>query len=179
VGLSHRRGRQPGDRRRQAVRAVQHAEARRRHGVRRVQAPTDNFSSTLDVFYSKFKNHQIQRGIELPLVWGGVPLTGPTISGGLVKSGAFNGVKGVVRNDGNDRDATIKSVGWNNKLEAGDDWTLVSDLSWSKVNRTDMVWRSYSGTGRSGAGATDNMTFAINDDGVAIFKSTLNYADPN
>jgi iron complex outermembrane receptor protein len=141
--------------------------------------PTDNFSSSLDVFYSKFKNHQIQRGIELPLVWGGVPLTGAQASGGFVKSGAFNGVKGIVRNDGNDRDATIKSVGWNNKFEAGDDWTLVSDLSWSKVNRTDQVVESYSGTGRSGAGATDNMTFAMNDDGVAIFKSTLNYADPN
>jgi len=141
--------------------------------------PTDTFSSSLDVFYSKFRNHQIQRGIELPLVWGGVPLTGAQASGGFVKSGAFNGVKGVVRNDGNDRDATIKSVGWNNKFNVGDDWTLISDLSWSKVERTDQIVESYSGTGRSGVGATDNMTFAMNDDGVAIFKSTLNYADPN
>ncbi|MBO9544368.1 TonB-dependent receptor [Caulobacter sp.] len=141
--------------------------------------PTDNFSSSLDVFYSEFKNHQIQRGIELPLVWGGVPLTGSQASGSFVTSGAFNGVKGVVRNDGNDRDATIKSVGWNNKLNVGDDWTLVSDLSYSKVERTDQIVESYAGTGRSGTGATDNMTFTMNDDGVAIFKSTLNYADPN
>jgi iron complex outermembrane receptor protein len=142
-------------------------------------APTDRFTSTLDGFYSTFKNHQIQRGVELPLVWGGVPLTSPTITNGVVTSGAFNGVKGVVRNDGNDRDATIKSLGWNNKLEMGDAWTLVSDLSWSKVNRTDMVLESYSGTGRSGVGATDNMTFSVNDHGETIFKSTLNYADPN
>jgi iron complex outermembrane receptor protein len=141
--------------------------------------PTDNFSSSLDVFYSEFKNHQIQRGIELPLVWGGVPLTSAQASGGFVTSGAFNGVKGVVRNDGNDRDATIKSVGWNNKLNVGDDWTLVSDLSYSKVERTDQIVESYAGTGRSGTGATDNMTFTMNGDGVAIFKSTLNYADPN
>ncbi len=142
-------------------------------------APTDTFSSSLDVFYSKFKNHQIQRGIELPLVWGGVPLTNAQASGGMVTSGAFNGVKGVVRNDGNDRDANIWSVGWNNKFHAGDAWTLVSDLSWSRVQRTDQVVESYSGTGRSGVGATDNMTFKMDDNGKAIFTSTLNYADPN
>ncbi len=142
-------------------------------------APTDRFTSTLDGFYSKFKNHQIQRGVELPLVWGGVPLTNATASNGVVTSGAFNGVKGVVRNDGNNRDATIKSLGWNNQFKAGDGWTLTSDLSWSKVDRTDMVLESYSGTGRSGAGATDNMTFNVNGDGETIFKSTLNYADPN
>lgn len=141
--------------------------------------PTDRFSSSLDVFYSKFKNHQIQRGIELPLVWGGVPLTNPTVTNGMVTGGTFNGVKGVVRNDGNDRDATIKSVGWNNKLEVGDAWTLVSDLSYSKVERTDQILETYAGTGRAGTGATDNMTFAMNGDGVAVFKSTLNYADPN
>ena len=82
---------------------------------------------------------QIQRGVELPLVWGGVPLTNATASNGVVTSGAFNGVKGVVRNDGNNRDATIKSLGWNNQFKAGDGWTLTSDLSWSKVDRTDMI----------------------------------------
>nr|WP_295108491.1 TonB-dependent receptor [uncultured Caulobacter sp.] len=141
--------------------------------------PTDKFSSSLDVFYSEFKNHQIQRGIELPLVWGGLPLTSSQASAGMVTSGAFNGVKGVVRNDGNDRNATIRSVGWNNKLNVGDDWTLVSDLSYSKVERTDQIVESYAGTGRAGTGATDNMTFQMNGDGVAIFKSSLNYADPN
>lgn len=140
-------------------------------------APTDRFTSSLDAFYSEFKNHQIQRGIELPLVWGGVPLTNAKASDGMVTSGAFNGVKGVVRNDGNNRDATIKSLGWNNKLELGDAWTLSSDLSWSKVERTDQVVESYSGTGRSGVGATDNMTFTMDDNGKAIFTSTLNYAD--
>ncbi|MDI1364466.1 MAG: TonB-dependent receptor, partial [bacterium] len=142
-------------------------------------APNDRFSSSLDVFYSQFKNHQIQRGIELPLVWGGVPLTNATVKGGFVTAGTFNGVKGVVRNDGNDRDSTIKSLGWNNKLLVGDAWTLTSDVSWSKVDRTDMILETYAGTGRAGTGATDNLSFTMNGDGVAIFKSTLNYADPS
>ncbi|MBU4436427.1 MAG: TonB-dependent receptor, partial [Alphaproteobacteria bacterium] len=142
-------------------------------------APNDRFSSSLDVFYSQFKNHQIQRGIELPLVWGGVPLTNATVKGGFVTAGTFNGVKGVVRNDGNDRDSTIKSLGWNNKLLVGDAWTLTSDVSWSKVERTDMILETYAGTGRAGTGATDNLSFTMNGDGVAIFKSSLNYADPS
>lgn len=140
-------------------------------------APTDRFTSSLDVFYSEFNNHQIQRGVELPLLWGGVPLTNAKVDNGLVVAGTYNGVKGVIRNDGNDRDATIKSLGWNNKLELGEAWTLTSDLSWSKVERTDQIIESYSGTGRSGVGATDNMSFTMNGDGVAIFTSTLNYGD--
>ncbi len=43
--------------------------------------PTPNFTSTLDAFYSNFKEDQIKRGIELPLSWGGVPLTNAVATG--------------------------------------------------------------------------------------------------
>src|SRR5574338_828040 len=51
--------------------------------------PTPNFTSTLDAFYSNFKDDSIKRGIELPLYWGGVPLLNATDDGSLVTSGTF------------------------------------------------------------------------------------------
>lgn len=148
--------------------------------------PTDRFSSTLDVFYSKFKNRQILRGIEFPLAWGGGDGTrpAPVLSNtqtvdGFITAGTFSNVKGVVRNDGNDRDAKITSIGWNNAFKVGDGWTLDSDLSYSKVERTDQILETYSGTGRGPAGALDTLGFTLNGDGVAQFTSQLNYADPN
>jgi iron complex outermembrane recepter protein len=142
--------------------------------------PNDNFTSALDVFYSKFNNRQTLRGIELPLFWSSASLQpGYTATNKLITKGVYTGVKGVVRNDGNLRENTVKAIGWNNKFNVGDNWTLASDLSWSKVNRTDQILETYSGTGRSGSGATDTLGFTMDGDGGAHFTSTLNYADPN
>jgi iron complex outermembrane receptor protein len=58
------------DRRHQAVRQSSELKRDGYIGVLEFK-PNDRFSSSLDAFYSKFKNSQILRGIELPLVWGG------------------------------------------------------------------------------------------------------------
>jgi iron complex outermembrane receptor protein len=141
--------------------------------------PTDNFSSTLDVFYSKFDNVENLKGIEFPLYWSGATLQpATTISDGMITKGQFNGVGAVVRNDMNTRSSTLKSVGWNTKVGLSDDWTATADISWSQVKRTDMVLESYAGTGRAGVGATDNLGFTMTGDGTAMFSSTIDYADP-
>ena len=78
---------------------------------------SDTFTSTLDGFYSDFNDDQIKRGIELPLAWGsGTTLTNPTVSNGLVTSGTFGGVEGVVRNDSFQRKAKLYSFGYNLSL---------------------------------------------------------------
>ncbi|HEX8233636.1 MAG TPA: TonB-dependent receptor [Caulobacteraceae bacterium] len=141
-------------------------------------APTDNFTTTLDVFYSSFNDEQTLRGIELPLWWGGRPLEpGFTVQNGVVTQGQFNGVKGVVRNDANTRDADIYAVGWNGRWHS-DAWTMIGDISYSKVNRTDQIIETYSGTGRGPLGATDNLAFTFDPGRGAVFNSQLDYADP-
>jgi iron complex outermembrane receptor protein len=145
--------------------------------------PSENFNTSVDIFYSRFKDHQIKRGVELPLAWGnGVPLTGPTVEDGFVTSGTFSNVKGVVRNDIKNRDADIFSAGWN--VRAGNDVLKATfDVSYAQVDRTDLDVESYSGTGRgyiSGStsrGATDTIGFDMSDRG-AFFDPQLNYADP-
>ncbi len=140
--------------------------------------PTDTFSSVIDVFYSNFKDEQTLRGIELPLFWSAAQLQpGFTVENGVVTKGQFNGVKGVVRNDANTRDADIWALGWNGRWTPGL-WTVVGDISYSGVERADQIIETYSGTGRGPLGATDNLPFTYDSTEGADFNPGLNYADP-
>jgi iron complex outermembrane receptor protein len=140
-------------------------------------APSENFSTSVDLFYSRFEDHKTRRGVELPLFWSAAQLQpNPTVEDGFVTAGQFNGVKGVVRNDIVNRDADLFSAGWN--LKAGNDVLRANvDVSYSMVDRTDLDIETYSGTGRGPLGATDNIGFVMGDRG-AIFSPGLNYADP-
>lgn len=140
--------------------------------------PTDSFSSTVDLYYSKFDETQRTSFIELPLFWGGAPLVNPTVENGLVTSGGYTGVKGIVRNHGNFRDADLFSVGWKTEFKLSDSWDATLDLSHSSLDRTDLILESDAGTGPAGSGALDNLSFAMSNRGP-IFNSTLNYADPS
>ncbi|WP_295243445.1 TonB-dependent receptor [uncultured Brevundimonas sp.] len=173
--------------------------------------PNDRFHSTIDAFYSEFKNTQVLRGIEFPLYWGGLAenpgrSTNPLVLGGcqitnnvatpnvcrpapvlrpdavvengLVVAGTWDNIKGVVRNDLNKRDSNITSLGWNTEFVASDDWTLGLDLSYSKVERNDIILETNAGTGRNINGALDTLGFQLTGDGVTRFTSQLNYADP-
>ncbi|MBI1685999.1 TonB-dependent receptor [Caulobacter hibisci] len=140
--------------------------------------PTDKFRSALDVYYSEFKEKQILRGIELPLYWSSASLQpGYTVTDGIVTSGTYTGVKGVMRNDLNTRDAKLGSLGWNTSYELDNGWTLAADLSWSHAERKDVIFESYSGTGPSGTGATDTLGFTTTPGAGTIFSSTLDYTN--
>ena len=140
--------------------------------------PDPNFTSTLDAFYSNFKDDQIKRGIELPLLWGGAPLqAGYTTDGDLVTAGTYTGVKGVVRNDVFQRHAKLYSFGWNNAWRGENGWNLTGDISYSKTDRNELNLESYSGTGRGvPVGATDTIGFETGGGGTS-FTHSLDYSD--
>jgi iron complex outermembrane receptor protein len=141
--------------------------------------PHDRIRTSLDLFYSEFSFEETLRGIELPLYWSSASLQpGYTVRDGLVVQGQFNGVKGVVRNDVNTRDSELFAVGWNTQFDINEFWSAALDLSHSSISREDVVLETYSGTGRPGFGATDNLGFTTGPDGTR-FASTLNYADFN
>lgn len=148
-------------------------------GVLEYRPHDSNFSTTIDVYYSKFDNTQIKRGIELPLQWSGASLQPDYVADGdLITEGTFNNVKGVVRNDVDQRDSKIFAIGWNTEYQANEDWLITADVSYSRLDRTDIVLEMYSGTGRPGEGATDNLGFAMDGDRGVTFSSTLDYSDP-
>lgn len=139
-------------------------------------APSENFETTLDIYYSNFKEDQTLRGIEFPLQWSAAQLQPQrTVEDGLVVEGQFNGVKGVVRNDANTRDANLWSIGWNTK--AGNDvMRAMFDLSYSGVKREDLILETYAGTGRGPVGATDNLGFEMVKGGAVFDSKLIDYA---
>ena len=142
--------------------------------------PNDTFSTTLDLYYSDFEEKQLLRGIEFPLWWSAAQLQpGYTINDGLVETGTFNEVKGVMRNDVNNRDSKLKAAGWNLVFDLNDKWRLIGDISYSQMKRQDILLETYSGTGPAGFGATDNLGFTMRNGEGTLFSSILDYTDPN
>jgi iron complex outermembrane receptor protein len=141
--------------------------------------PADNFRTAIDLYYSKFDETQRLRGIEFPLFWSSATLQpGYTVQDGLVTKGTFNGVKAVMRNDVNQRDAELFAAGWNGRFDNGA-YGLEMDISYSRADRHDDLIESYSGTAYGGgAGLTDNLSFELRD-GFFNFTPTLDYSDPS
>ncbi|MBA3879667.1 MAG: TonB-dependent receptor [Sphingobium sp.] len=154
--------------------------------------PRPELTFTADGFYSDFKDNQIGRGIELPLGFGGgFNVTGPvntTVQNGIVTSGTFNNVRGVIRNDPAERNAQLSSAGFNAAWKGNDGWSAFFDFGYSHVDRNELIFESYSGTGFNGDDArpgfplgtspADSIGFNLRNSG-AFYTSQLNYSDPN
>jgi len=142
--------------------------------------PMPNFTSTLDGFYSNFKDDSIKRGIEAPLVFGDSSeflLPNYTVEGDLITQGQFANIDPVVRNDVFQRHAKLYAIGWNNEWHNDDGWRAALDIAYSKTDRNELSLESNSGTGRGlGVGATDTIGFDMGSDG-ATFTHTLDYSD--
>ena len=138
---------------------------------------TPNLTSTIDAFYSDFKDDNIKRGIELPLYWSSASLQpGYTATNGLITTGSFAGVKGVLRNDAFQRHAKLYSFGWNNTYKGDDGWDAMFDISYSETDRNELAIESYAGTGRDGVGAKDTIGFNTGTTG-STFTHQINYGD--
>ena len=155
--------------------------------------PVPQLTFTVDGFYSHFIDDQINRGIELPLGFGGgfnvQPVTNTTVQNGFVTSGTFNNVRGVVRNDPFERRADLYSFGFNSAWEGNDGWKASFDFGYSRTDRNELSIESYSGTGYNGDDAVnpgfplgtspaDSISFTSGSSGTS-FRPTLNYSDPN
>jgi iron complex outermembrane receptor protein len=142
--------------------------------------PTETFTSTVDGFYSSFKDDQIARGIEVPLQWGGASLQpGFETDDGVVTSGTFTNVWNVVRNVEQPRHAKLYSFGWNNRYDGPNGWHGFFDISYSKTNRNELIFETYAGTGFSFSGPGDTLGFETSKTGTFITGHDLDYSDPS
>jgi iron complex outermembrane receptor protein len=149
---------------------------------------TDSVYTAVDLYYTDFDETQILRNIEFPMYWGQWDGNHPTfpysdfmVEDGLVTSGTVGGVKGVMRNDVNTRDSELWAGGWKVEWDMTDSWTLIGDLSYSTVDRSDIILETYSGTGAPGEGFEDDMYFLMRNAQGALLTSANPgiYADPN
>ncbi len=144
--------------------------------------PSDNWHSTLDLLYSKFKETQHLRGIEFPINpgWGsGATLSNATVSNGFVTDLTVSNVHAVQRNDLNRRDADNFSAGWNNVVGLGGSTHLTVDASWSHSKRNDFLLETYTGTGYNTAGPADTLKVHQNPNGTFTIVPTLDYTNTN
>jgi TonB-dependent receptor len=99
--------------------------------------PSRAFSSTIDVYHSRFSQDETRRGMEIPVQDdGSVSFANPTVANGVMVSGTANNVNPVVRNNRMSRDDKLSAIGWNNKFVSGE-WTAVVDLSHSKADHKE------------------------------------------
>ena len=143
--------------------------------------PNDAFTSTLDLYYSKFNQQLVYGGFEAGLPWGsGTILSNPVVQNGMLVSGTWANVKPVLREELDHHNDKIKSIGWNNKFRFGEGWTATTDLSYAKANSKQSLLEEYAGTVRGSVGATDTWNFSQDTStGLPHYQVGLNYADPN
>ena len=143
--------------------------------------PNATFHSTVDLYYSKFKQTEVMRGLMGSIGDGwGVPgsvfsdiHTTPVGSGSLVTSGTTTMAPNmVIRNDFNKRDDTLKALGWNTESKLGK-WTAIADLSYSSAKREESLFETYAGSPTS-----PTITFNIpTGPAFPTFSSNINFTD--
>jgi iron complex outermembrane receptor protein len=142
--------------------------------------PNRDFTSTVDLFYTRYNRDTRSRGLQMPLFdnpTNGTPagtfydlpgqLINPTLSGNNVTAGTVNNVRAIVRNDAVAWTDVTKSIGWNNKLRVNQDWTAALDLSFNSAQRDGTNIETYGGSSK-----LDSVQF-----GGGTFTPGLNYAD--
>lgn len=142
--------------------------------------PNENSTTVIDAFYSNFEDEQIQRGIELPLLWSAAQLQpGAQVSDRFVTSGQYTGVKPVLRSDLRTTESEIIALGLNSKYKKGA-WTFTGDASYNQISRDSDRTEIYMGTSRGDStGPFDTIDFRSNTTFGTQFTPRLNYADPN
>jgi len=155
--------------------------------------PNDKIHSTLDLYYSTFKQDETTRGAQ----WFSNPFAdGVTFTnvqtqdvGGskFAKSGTLNNGVPIIRNDFNNRMDQLFSAGLNTEYQLAERTKLVADLSYSSNKRKEQILETYAGYGVGVGGVTpatpnvgrtlDTIGFQVADNGFSQYDEGLNYAD--
>lgn len=138
--------------------------------------PNDVWTSTFDVFYSKFDKDERKRGLQYGT--GGATATNVVRDGSGTVTDATLALTGrvVVRNDVNYIHDTLLSAGWRNEFVLGDAWRLTADLSHSEADREQRSLELYAATP---PGVFDTVRIHLNQDGYYDQDFGFDYTDPS
>jgi iron complex outermembrane recepter protein len=160
--------------------------------------PSDSFSSIVDLYYTRRKQEDNARSLEVNL--GGYPspccdgtfpagtvfgYSSPVIQDNTVVGATLNQRVPLARNFlFNTRDR-IFAAGWNNVWSMNEAWTLAGDLSYSKATRDEQQFETnaqFAPLANAPANAPRNVydtgQFSITHDGMPSLTFSRNYADP-
>lgn len=141
--------------------------------------PSDSLDVTFDAFYTDTQDSGIFRGTETPIAsWSGSTFEGATGAGPFADSATYSGVVPIIRTDTEGNDSQIFALGANVEWGLSDNLTFVFDYGFSTLDRNDIDYESYAGTGRARSGAQDTITFNTPASGRYSLDGVLDYTDP-
>ena len=141
--------------------------------------PNDRWQTTIDAFYTDTEDSGIFRGVETPIAsWSTAQFRNATGTSGFADAAIYDNVTTFLRTDTEGNTAEISAIGLNTSYDVSDRLTLMADFSRSTLDRNDIDYESYAGTGFAGAGPTDTLGFGFDDDGEYSIAAGLDYTDP-
>jgi len=141
--------------------------------------PNDDFQLTLDAFYTDTTDSGIFRGTETPIAsWSGASFDGAQGSGPFADSATYSAVVPILRTDTEGNEAEIFAAGANLQYNFTDRLSIELDYGYSTLDRNDIDYESYAGTGFARGGAQDTLTFTFPESGRYSISSQLDYTDP-
>ncbi|MEM7664883.1 MAG: TonB-dependent receptor [Pseudomonadota bacterium] len=141
--------------------------------------PSDSLDVMFDVFYTDTQDTGIFRGTETPIAsWSGATFEGATGAGPFADSATYSGVVPILRTDTEGSESEIFALGTNLAWGLSDNLTFVFDYGYSTLDRSDIDYESYAGTGRARSGAQDTLTFNTPSSGRYSIDGVLDYTDP-
>ena len=141
--------------------------------------PNDDFALMLDAFYTDTEDSGIFRGTETPIAsWSGAQFEGATGNGPFADSARYSAVVPILRTDTEGSESEIFAFGANVDFNVTDNLGFVLDYGYSTLDRQDIDYESYAGTGRARGGAQDTLTFTFPSNGEYSIDGLLDYTDP-
>lgn len=141
--------------------------------------PSDTFAVTIDAFWTDQQDSGIFRGTETPIAsWSGATFGSASGSGPFADSATYNAVVPILRTDTEGNESRIFAIGTNIEYEFATNLTLTLDYGYSRLDRDDIDYESYAGTGRARSGAQDTLTFTFPENGRYSIASRLDYTAP-
>ncbi|MEL6361766.1 MAG: TonB-dependent receptor [Pseudomonadota bacterium] len=142
--------------------------------------PNDRFQASVDAFYTDTDDSGIFRGTETPIAsWSGANFEGATGAGPFADTATYSAVVPILRTDTEGNQAEIFAIGANTSYQVSDRLSLMMDYGYSTLDRSDVDFESYAGTGAARSGAQDTLTFTFPSDGEYSIDGLLDYTDPN
>lgn len=146
--------------------------------------PNDRFQATVDAYYSDFEDAGIFRGVETPLAsWSGANFDGLSGAGPFADSATYSNVGPIVRTDEEGNTAEILSLGLNTSFMVTENLKVIGDFSTSSLDKSDIDYESYAGTGRGIIGSgnadlLDVLTYTFPEEGDYSINAGRDYTDP-
>lgn len=147
--------------------------------------PSKNFTSMLDLYYSKFDSPEFKKGYEAvtSATWTGgcnpsCALINPVIKDGKVDSGTWTNTHGVLANNVDINKSELRSAGWNSRWRPNETWTVEGDLSYSSAERNESPYETWAGAPKT---MSETISFTGGAGGLpnVVWSPSLDYTDTN